>query len=479
MKLLLKPRWMPGESWPGYLLRLAEANQLGRLAGLGAGLNLRPNELLMADPASILDTMGVDAQGLPPADPPVPGWMRTIPFRAGRSGFTSWCSLCLRDDSTPHFRALWDLPLQLTCEVHECQLERVCPSCGQDLTVLRKRLLYCDCGRQLATVPPRATSSSVKRMQQIFTRGRAASDARSFAAATNEELLGVQLLRWLAQRSEVSLQRPKRMRMTHAWLKGEELARVIPWFEDWPHEFERRYANLDSSRVVGRGKRSFRSVCRIFSELDSAIANLKARSRRMRRPKRSNSSRTEFVGIRRAMELTGMHYEVIRRWIDQGLLGEVKIQRLRSGQHLYEIPAEAVSQAAALTHKTDHLRHLAGQVGLSTSALNKLVGDGLLRSISLQKSSYTARLQATEVFELTRKLRSSARGPVRTAKEIWSLSRAIELAHRRGRGAVRALIAAISEGRIDLHLMDPLDIGLASASVKKIEFRDWLAGLRS
>ena len=44
--MLMRPMWIEGESWPGFLLRIAEENSLKGLNGIGRVIGLSVGDLM-------------------------------------------------------------------------------------------------------------------------------------------------------------------------------------------------------------------------------------------------------------------------------------------------------------------------------------------------------------------------------------------------------------------------------------------------
>ena len=121
---------------------------------------------------------------------------------------------------------------------------------------------------------------------------------------------------------------------------------------------------------------------------------------------------------------------------------------------------------------------MAQEIGLSTSALNALTTSGALKSVRLQDSTYTARVDASEVYALVGKILNAAKRSNRTHQDLVSLDQAIVKSRKKSQIAPLKLVSALLTKSLQLWVTDPEDMSLASAALSKEQFNNWRRGLR-
>jgi hypothetical protein len=168
-RLLHRPKPIAGESFYGYLLRLAEANGyvsdrwITELAGIEGRLSTGTGDveplarLLGHDPALL------EAMRYPPS--PWAGRRRINLFNgrpinrlAINIDRPRVCPACLTD--SPHLRMAWELAPTAICPSHGTVLLDACPTCGKAISWNRSHVCQCHhCGTDFRkAVPPQADS---------------------------------------------------------------------------------------------------------------------------------------------------------------------------------------------------------------------------------------------------------------------------------------------------------------------------------
>jgi hypothetical protein len=147
--LLVRPEPLAEESWPGYYLRLSNANGLKGLRPLGdaimrIGSEVAPDGLFNPD-------------SWPRHFSPWPSPFHDYRRRESLLGcefvrLSQICPRCIEEDEIQHTRATWDHPGSSRCHVHDIGLVSQCDSCGQPIDYKRRKLMECDCGRAFASM---------------------------------------------------------------------------------------------------------------------------------------------------------------------------------------------------------------------------------------------------------------------------------------------------------------------------------------
>lgn len=180
---------LPGESLPGFLLRLAEANgypgvrALLRAAGITCAGPLRPLLLRLYTDSEQLARLSCMAAGDPgplashfaePLPPPSHGPAEAL-FRQERRvdldallpTRSPVCSQCLAERE--YVREEWDLAPVTVCTDHAVLLIDECPRCERALTWDRPLLAQCgDCGQDLRPWPATPAGDAVCRVVADF-----------------------------------------------------------------------------------------------------------------------------------------------------------------------------------------------------------------------------------------------------------------------------------------------------------------------
>jgi hypothetical protein len=158
--LLMRPRPELGESWPGYLCRLADRNALPGVAGLVRVLNVSKGALLCGQLASEQTDFALDVP-----DPSKGALIATLVV--GRSWRTRICPICV-DGEDPIVQARWDGPLTLRCTQHRCMLIDRCDSCHTPIRHDRQTLDSCACGKRFRTMVPKVVPSWVTALESAY-----------------------------------------------------------------------------------------------------------------------------------------------------------------------------------------------------------------------------------------------------------------------------------------------------------------------
>ncbi len=167
--LAVHPEPQPLEAFTGYLLRLADLNDIRGLAGLSA-LTLLPTKIIHYLDDNPLASYGflpivaarskaeldattffhfIEKFGCQPTDK---GFNGLLQDSIGK--YLRYCPTCL--SKYGFYSLLWRFPALQGCPEHGCHLLDRCSNCGQEIPLLRRplKLGYCPyCGQDLRTSP--------------------------------------------------------------------------------------------------------------------------------------------------------------------------------------------------------------------------------------------------------------------------------------------------------------------------------------
>ena len=231
-----RPRFNPGESLPGYLLRIAADNFINGIAALARVHAVSAQELLSMDPQNLsLRLWGKKSEGRLDLG----HWQAARRVSARAHLWRSRCRICPDCwKEGPHecyFRDEWDEIASLTCSKHGVMLVDRCSRCHTPIDY-RSLLspVRCTCGQVLSASVTQKPSRAAKRALQALGLGiqRPGHDAQLLAARA---ILNMDLVAGHRKPREIVIQ-PER-----AFVSVLQLKAVAPWFADWPRGFAEEF----------------------------------------------------------------------------------------------------------------------------------------------------------------------------------------------------------------------------------------------
>lgn len=151
------------ESSLGYYRHLSSANRLENWKDLASCADVsRSRTGLLGRPQYIAEVLGLD-----------PSWTRHVARqedvvrgmrRLHRGLHDAVCPECLRGSC--HIRAHWEHVYSTACPIHKTRLLDRCDRCGSSLLAARRKIEYCDCGRDL-----RAMAAETATEAQLWLSG--------------------------------------------------------------------------------------------------------------------------------------------------------------------------------------------------------------------------------------------------------------------------------------------------------------------
>lgn len=481
MRLLVSYKPIPGESWPGYLMRLSAGNRYEGIKGIAEVLDMSTATLLASSPREILLRLAIE----PPVDAgPVElrTGKRASLYAAGRSIHARVCSRCLNEMKFPYIKSCWDRPFQLTCLHHQIFLLEACPACQMPISHLRKSVDTCDCGYRFERARGQAIDIDISQMLHVLDLQTIyASPGVTFAFAGRQEMKAYILIRRFNKLSDRTSRSLRVAAAKSAYLPLEAIRQALCWFEFWPESFLRMtlLAQPGSGRAIGnlilgetqRGSKA-------FPEIREALAELDRRRRTALRPKQrcaqvSANDQSEYVGIRFVMDVTGCTYDVVQHWISKGWLGDVTTTPRRKGQNEYRIPKAFVSKAIDMINATSSVKELSRTIGLNVGALRALARNEVLQSTPYGKGSWNFRLTPSEVFALAAQLLSAAsKGSVSLDRRIL-IDEAILLIAKKTPALLKPLIAAFVQRHIAIRFFGNAPISPSELTIKLADLQAW------
>lgn len=400
IKLLARPRWVEGESWAGYLLRLANANEIAGIPALARLLGSSSNQLQVAQPREALASLGVDASRAPRlkysaariqssrAGPDNSPRQREPLVIKGRRAGSAICPPCLASDSTPHIRAIWERPLEIGCRVHGNHLVTHCASCGHKLMTTRPFLLECPCGARLPGQATTKVELDWAALLPAFSVRRRQTADETFQPTSYPEILASSVVERIALYERQHAPAPRKQRVS---IKPsvDDIRLALPWFMDWPRQFERRYLEaLERGRHVdGEHRTSYVQAKTLFApmfpRLHRAVRRVAYQSKLRPGTSIERSVEDHLTCANQSIPSTAKLLCISRAsvcWLagTGALPGAIRLSK-----HAIEIPTESVLDLMALFVETQDWQAAADQHGIGHSAMRELMRAGLIPATSL------------------------------------------------------------------------------------------------
>ena len=488
MKILNSPAFVPGESWPGYLLRLANANGFPGINAIAQILKLTNYQLIASSPLATLSLLDVKCTSLKEVNCAFapPGCKYTELGTYGRSIYARICPKCLTKDAIPYCRSAWDLALQVCCSIHRCVLIDECPQCKGQLDYQRPSVESCTCGFDLRLCKPAAASNLYAAIRDVFELAETFSPPTgTFASSSVRECdaLGV-ILRLLAQ----SQPAPPPGRQTakipsyQAFVRAVELDTLAGWFEDWPNGFVHQIIRSKKANAMSRAVKLNSSTLMAgkFPKIHTAVMDADARWRRSPRPGKKTVDKNSLMqksllGVRDVMTLTGRHYNDVILWLRTGLLGPTIMQKDASGREVLKVPSIQVIRLISLVQQTTTFKDAAQTVGVEPKVLRILARQGRLPSLRMGKADFTARVRHQDVYAFASKVSSMATLSRPNGQQPVDFSSAVLNVLRRRRSLVGQFLDQLGSKSLPLRIFDKHAVYLDDSYIYRDELRAWIA----
>lgn len=445
-----RPNPIEGESWGGYLLRLAARNAMG-VTDLAALVGLSVHEALCSSPVHLLRQLGVSVppslkvettednfrarppefepwQTLHPDHEPMVEWSWTSPEARkrgakprtyvgayGRTLLGRICPQCLKEDNEPFVRAAWDMPIAIACERHRVLLLDTCNQCGAPVDIFRRSVQACKCGNSYLHQSTRVAEWWVGRLQELFSEARIQQPLATFAPAPIMAQSAARVCNWIASPHSTGQRRP-RTRDKNGFLRVKTACDLEALFVQWPRAMATSLSRDFDGFAQDRERVRERLGGGRFSAFEEVMAELRSFYPRELSPRRHlvalRNSQREVFGIKSLMKLTGLSYGTLVRCIDEGGLPDAKYSTdPTTGQRKFEIPGELYRTIAAAWDQTNSVEAAAQQVGCAPHAVVGLVKAGCVKSFRLpltRLGKLRPRIDPEDLAQLATRLLTSA-----------------------------------------------------------------------
>lgn len=417
--LIFRLQPIVGESWPGYLLRLAEKNHYGGIAELARLLGLNPAKLLLANQVEIFKLLKINAHSYESEDQYV-GKLHRLSMH-GRSMRSRICPKCVESSENFHIPASWDQTFKLFCEKHQILLVDRCASCNQLISYRRKSLTHCDCGFAFENSSSRLINFSLDRFLSICDlQDQYANPPLTFAKKTFEDTEAYLFCRRLLRLSgNLSNEEVRNWRFVEAFATVDDMQLIAGWFEDWPrniNEFLKIHFPIPRYSMYEKlfGKQTHPGLT--FETVRSVVSSFLDRNKQSQRinlrslyPKKNEvalsiAGNKEYVSLHFVIKTTGCGYDNAKFWMEKGWLGDIKVIQFSPKKIEYQVRQEAAQKAIQIIKSTSSREEVSSALGLKSKAIRYIKEAGFLTGIPYSRSTKLFRLLPSEVFDLARRL---------------------------------------------------------------------------
>lgn len=413
-RLLLRPQPKQGESWPGYLVRVANANCLPSLLSLANIADLHSvGELLRSDPRETLRLLGIgtttESAWAPYIRP------KSLINRSGRKGLQPqrWtspvCPYCLAaDGDEPHIRSHWDWAMQTHCPVHKVLLVECCSSCNQLIDLRRPRVDFCVCGADLKQGPTQCSETATSAISRLLPEIDVDKSGLTFEREPLIHREAVRVGQWLSLHLQSNGKRDRRYSDPCLRLSIKELRVLESLTLEWPSRIlqavksEVSIDSLASRTALGVRlyKRSFGLWQFILNELQKAnltfvnaypakASETYTLHSRHHIPELSLVTGHSPAHLKRQLRLGNLLPDVVRVGdLVDPLAVEIDEVALRKVQSLYEATLDYESAAEV--------------VGASIQAMRGLISANCLRTESICRDTSRHTFKRVHPEDLTR-----------------------------------------------------------------------------
>ena len=256
--MLIQPRPEEGESWPGYLLRIAEQNHMTNgLQSFAQRLGVIPQTLVASQPEVVMGALGIKHVEQTPGVFAQSGSGRNLMKESGRTFLCRVCPLCLNEMWPRYIKASWERAFEFICDRHHLLLVDRCPKCGRSISYLRKHFLACDCGMSYLSLPLQKVPKDFVSYYKVLDLADVyAKPAKTFEASSVLETHAVMFCRRLQSMRETiaSVKKQKRpSQFYNVFMSYADFQGIEDIFEQWPqglHAFLERHLSSEEKIFV-------------------------------------------------------------------------------------------------------------------------------------------------------------------------------------------------------------------------------------
>lgn len=416
---IVRPRPQPGESYEGYLIRIAEANLYASAYYVTNNYkgSYHSARVCLTDKSALTDQRQRLAYELQlPIEELEQRWpiialdekqVTQMPF--GRLtlhrdqilfGASHLCPDCLKEDGFS--QELWEVRAYTACHRHLRLMMSHCPICGRRPSIQRGRLHYCHyCESEFptettATVAPEETQLAAALAQGYMEGDHACRNLSTYAPLFDGGLVnGLEILRYTVRMLQ-SVRTPwLGNRRATAEERHRTLLASLALFESWPDKWHAHLAKRIGTDVLNElGIRQlFRRELRELARHDETLGFMHealvdwfmthhpgaASVPSMRGVVGNTTDRATLMTIDEAADRLDASRNTVLKWAEHGHF-IIKHERVGADERLFLV-RDAVDDFRVARENALTFKHAARVLGVSPRAVNRIVDAGLLQAI--------------------------------------------------------------------------------------------------
>ena len=472
-KLLMRPRPVTGESWAGYLARLATENELRGIAGLGRVLGI-------TDTALLCGTL-VKGDALVVA---VSDYASTALRSRGarRSWLTRICPQCVNHPK-PIFQARWDRPLTLCCLEHRCMLVDRCTACDAQIRHDRRSRASCHCGQAFSSMATRPIAKWVPLMEAAYAEAIDIAVTQAAQPITELEIVAARALRFFArfEATDAPLRGRRNPYDLIAMVLSDDFETLEKLFQQnpagLPEAFKKGFAQASGDHAsLFIHERRFNA----FKEIHAVLSGL-----RVMRPKGyviqwalPATHRDTHVRLSLLAPMLQMSQSNLCRHGPK-MLGEhvTEIPCEKTGKPLYIVEHSCVEQIQGECNALVNFDEAAAKLGIAGSSVRHLAAR---KTLDAPPQPYLRRFVTHDGLEkFTKQIKHLSVVSDLHRDERKTLAETVdELAQSKPTRGIDALLRDIEKGKVSLHVACANAQTLRDYFLRRSDFLRWCEGSR-
>jgi TniQ len=487
----VRPRPTPGESTPGYLMRVAGANGFRSVPQLFTSLRVRQQSAFdeLRARLCLTDQERGNLFGTLPGH-----WGHSdIPLGLGVSDFNQtcrrWCPACMKEGCVLQGR--WGLKLVCACSVHGVWLQDACPRCDACCSWSDAVQTHCLCGASLVDADTEIADGDVLALTQLLCGdSTGAYGVPGLAALTTPAVH--RLVRYLGPfHADPRPAHPGQSldvhRMTVARALVEGAAGLLA---NWPARLHERIAEIQSLAPRSTSvRRTFAPLYRVlYDDLsepsyqflrDAFEAYLHEHwwglvCRRNKRMQSATVEKHPRITLPQMATAAGVPESVVRHLVQAELISATSTA-LPSGRHSRSIHSDELHRIKVATDGALSLGQASRALELPEGRLRDLIAEGVVLPLISRQMNRGAAAWVIPNWEIERlhvrpglAVATSDAVPLREALKYWRL--------RQHEGV--SLVRAVIDGQVPVLAGDQDRVPIGLAMLSPAETKRWLAMCR-
>ncbi len=482
---------MPGESTPGYLMRVAGANGFRSVRQLFTSLRVRQQSAFdeLRERLCLTDQERGYLFGTLPGH-----WGHSdIPLGLGVSDFNQtcrrWCPACMKEGCVLQGR--WSLKLVCACSVHGVWLHDGCPRCDACCGWADAVQTHCQCGASLADTDTEIASGDVLALTQLLCGdSTGAYGVPGLAVLTTPAVH--RLVRYLGPfRADPRPAHPGQSLDVHRMMVARALVQgAAGLLANWPARLHERIAEIQAAAPRSPSmRRTFAPLYRVlYDDLSDPCYQFLRDAfegylhehwwglvcKRNKRMQTATVEKHPRITLPQMAAAAGVLESVVRHLVQAELIPATSTP-LPSGRHSLSIHSDELHRIKTVTYGALSLGQAARAVALPEGRLRDLITEGVVVPLISRQKNRGAAAWVIPNWEIERLIvrpglavATSDAVPLREALKYWRL--------RQHEGVL--LVRAVIDGQVPVLAGDQDRVPIGLAMLSPAETKRWLAMCR-